>query len=69
MNFCSTLLNLSLKFASAWFYCLSKYTEKREQKLNGKNLNVNIQFFKDVIHNFDVAPFNLIAGDGGNTNS
>ena len=43
--------------------------KKRGQNLTGKNLNVNRQFFKDVIGIFDVDLFNLIAGGAGNTNS
>ena len=50
-NLCSTLFSLWFKFSSAWFYCLSKCT-KRRQKLIGKNLNVDRQFFEDVISIF-----------------
>ena len=50
-NLCSTLFSLWFKFSSAWFYFLSK-CKKRGQKLIGKNLNVDRQFFKDVIRNF-----------------
>ena len=62
-NLCSTLFSLWFKFSSAGFYFLSKFTKKRE-KGNRENLNVDRQFFKDVIRIFG---FNLIAGGGGNT--
>ena len=62
-NLRSTLFSLWFKFSSAGFYFLSKFTKKRE-KGNRENLNVDRQFFKDVIRIFG---FNLIAGGGGNT--
>ena len=51
-NLCSTLFSLCFKFPSAWFYYLLKYTKKWGQKLTEKNLNVDRQFFKDVIRIF-----------------
>ena len=68
-NLCSTLFSLLFKFSSAWFYFLSKCKKKRGQKLTGKNVNVNIQIFRDVIRIFYVNLFNLIAGGGVNTSS
>ena len=50
-NLCSTFFSLRFKFSSAWFYFLSKCT-KRGQKLTGKKLNVDRQFFKDLIRIF-----------------
>ena len=49
-NLCSTLFSLWFKFSSAWFYLLSKCTKKRTR--TGENLNVDRQFFKDVIYIF-----------------
>ena len=43
--------------------------QKRGQKQTGKNLNVDRQFFKNVISIFDDTLFNLIVGDECNTNS
>ena len=51
-SLCSTLFSLWFKFSSASFYFQSKCTKKRRQKLIGKNLNVDRQFFKDVIRIF-----------------
>ena len=48
-NLCSTLFSLWFKFSLAWFYFLSKCAKRRGQKLTGKNLNVDRQFFKDII--------------------
>ena len=49
-NLCSTLFSLWFKFSSAWFYFLSKCTKKRTR--TGEYLNVDRQFFKDVIYIF-----------------
>ena len=51
-NLRSTLFSLWFNFSSAWFYFLSKSTKERWKKLTGKNLNVDRQFFKDVIRIF-----------------
>ena len=51
-NLCSTLFSLWFKFSSAWLYFLSKCTKVRRKKVTGKNLNVDEQFFKDVIRIF-----------------
>ena len=36
--------------------------KRKMKKANRENLNVDRQFFKDVIHIFDVTLFNLVAG-------
>ena len=48
----STLFSLWFKFLLAWSYFLLKRTQKRGQKVAGKNLNVYRQFFKDIIRVF-----------------
>ena len=42
-------LSLLFKFSSALFYFLSKCTHERVKSLTGKNLNLDEQFFEDVI--------------------
>ena len=51
-NLCSTLFSLCFKFPSAWFYYRRNGQRKWLQKLTGKNLNADRQFFKDVIRIF-----------------
>ena len=41
----------------------------KSKKANRENLNVDRQFFKDVIRIFGVTLFDLIIGGGGNTNT
>ena len=58
-NLCSTLISLWFKSSSAWFNFRLKFTKERGKKLPGLNLNVDRQFFKDVICIFYVTLFNL----------
>ena len=41
--------------------------KRKGKKLTRKNLNVDRQFFKDVIRIFDFTLFNLISGGEANT--